>query len=996
MAADGLPTENISGLAVDSNRQLWMATYDGISRYQGFDFRHFNRSNQPALPGNRFSRVLAAPEGGVIVQSEDGQLGLLTEGDYLPIGRAELDHAVLFDQQLWFICSDSQALWSWHPSAGSKQRVGGSVSAIAVDPFDQRLLIGTTDGRALSVAMGGQQPRALLEQDGTAILGLAGGPAGELLVVDVRRVREYKQVQGAVLTSQDLRLERQQLDPIRIAWTHRGWLLANLTSSAGSGPHLIRGTRLVRLPVPQATSASADRSPSRIEFIDGQGRRWINDGQQLFRNGELVFVSRQRIKDFIVDPFDQIWIAQPNGGLRLLAQTMIEILGDGPGELADPNISFVAEHDGRVLVGSWVELSSFDPSTGSWMRLLGQAVRDVLPEDGGLLVGTHGLCRLDTAGECVFVADFPSGSAEVLMLHRDGTGAVWAGTESGLYRRNPDRSWQPESVHPGIARAALEDDSGRLLFGTNGHGILVLQRLDEANPTVRVIGTEQGLSSEFIRTLLAVPGGGTLVGTEDAGICLLEAELDVVRCLASAEGLPHHSVHYMILDDAERVWVNSNSGVYWMGLEPLLAFMSGSTKATPDFYRLGRRHGLSSVEGNGGVYRAGARTADGRLWFPNQHGLVSIHTYNALLELDQALTTRIQAMGQGTGKKFELPRHQRHLDLELTAIALAEPQNVQFRYRFDSDPEWTEVGNRRSLNFRDLNPGRHALEVSSRYVNSPWSGAPDRLEFSVGYSMHEHPVFHALLLCTALLVLITMWLAGVRRRKRLEKEVEDRASRLSLATRQVAGLDNALRQLGVQHRAALQGVSRELKSALTAALEPLLRQRGERHNSRESERLRARTQTLSTLIEQIGSFADSGDGGAGTEGGVRGSHLSSGNSGKVGPNPSNTHVDVVRLIRMEVMLHLHDPDFSIGQLARRLGMSRSALYRQVAELGESSPAELIRDLRLEEAAKQLLESSDQVSTIAYATGFRSVSAFSRAFSKKMGVSPRLWRSRAEK
>lgn len=98
------------------------------------------------------------------------------------------------------------------------------------------------------------------------------------------------------------------------------------------------------------------------------------------------------------------------------------------------------------------------------------------------------------------------------------------------------------------------------------------------------------------------------------------------------------------------------------------------------------------------------------------------------------------------------------------------------------------------------------------------------------------------------------------------------------------------------------------------------------------------------------------------------------------------------VMRMEVLLHLSDPDFSVDQLARRLGLSRSVLYRQVAELSDASPAELVRDFRLEQAARQLRESDDQVSTIAYANGFRSVSAFSRAFSRKFGTSPRQWRN----
>jgi AraC-like DNA-binding protein len=52
----------------------------------------------------------------------------------------------------------------------------------------------------------------------------------------------------------------------------------------------------------------------------------------------------------------------------------------------------------------------------------------------------------------------------------------------------------------------------------------------------------------------------------------------------------------------------------------------------------------------------------------------------------------------------------------------------------------------------------------------------------------------------------------------------------------------------------------------------------------------------------------------------------------------------------------------------------------------------MRNLRLEQACRMLVESDEQISSIADATGFRSVSSFSRTFAKRMGTSPRQWRS----
>lgn len=990
-AADGLPVETIAGMALDRELQLWIATYDGVVRYQGFDFRHYNRDSEPALPGNRLSSVLTVPDGGVILQFEDGRLGHLGNEDYQPVGQADADHVVAFAGQIWFISSDTRTLWAWRAGSEPEQRDATPLSAIAVDPFRNRLLLGTLDGRVLYLSAMTRQMQTLLEQDASAILGLASSPAGELLVIDQHRARTYADPDVAGIPLSVLELERMQQRPVRSTWTQRGWLLANLLTSAGAGPHLVHGSSLERLPVAEALGASADRSQSRIEQTDALGRRWINDGQQLIRDGQVVFSNGERIVDFVVDPFNQIWLAQPTRGLRLLKQIMIETLGNGPGELDDPNISMVTEHDGRILIGGWVELSQFDPATGAWTRLLERTVRDVLPDADGLLVGTAGLCRMEMPGHCEAVADFPVRDTEVLMLHREAGSAVWAGTASGLFLRDPDGRWRPDRVHPAIVRTALENASGRILFGTNGDGVLVHQSGNGAQSSVRGIGPEQGLASPYVRSLLAVPGGRALVGTEDAGLCLLSDALEVVSCLSTSEGLPHHSVHYMILDDLDRLWVNSNGGIYWVELGALLVFLERRTTTAPEFFRLGRRHGLRSVEGNGGVNRAGLRTADGRIWFPNQLGLVSIRPGAATYGLDHPLATRIRTVSPASDGTLHLPRHARHLELELTAIALAEPENVQFRYRFTSDSDWTEIGPRRHLHFRDLKPGRHRLEVSARHVNSPWLSDPEPLEFTAGYRLQEHPLVHALTVSVALLVLIGFWLAALHRQKRLEREIEDRSMRLDRATEQVSGLATSLQRIDAHHRTALHAVSRELKSALNAAMEPLLQNWGKPTKARESDITRTRAQTLSALIDQIGSFADPAQQGADemidddvsppAPAPRRG-------NGEDAPRPT---ADLMAQIRMEVLLHLADPDFSVDQLARRLGMSRSVLYRRVAESFESGPAELMRDLRLEEAAKLLRETDSQVSSIAYATGFSNVSALSRAFSRKMGVSPREWR-----
>ncbi len=996
-AADGLPAETVAGLAIDREAQLWLATYDGVVRYQGYDFRHYNRDSKPALPGNRLMAIHAAPANGVIVHFEDGRLGHLTEQAYTPIDRAEAGQVVVFDQQLWFIQAGTGALLSWSARDGLTPRTARLLSALAVDDFAGQLLLGTRTGTVLTGFGNAGRVKELPHFGDEPVLGLAAGPNGELLALDRLGARLYAPSSAGWTASLATRWERPQQRALRATWTGQGWLLANLVTASGAGPHRLDRSGLRALVVPEATGVDADRSPGRIYRMDARGQRWINDGQRLWRDGQLMFGSDERIHDFVVDPFDQVWVAQPMRGLRLLKQSVIDTLGHEPGELPDPNIYLVTELDGDILVGSWVALSRLDPATGQWTQLLRRAARDVLPDGDGLLVGSQGLCRLQAPGQCARVDGFPGGEAEVLMLHRDGGGAVWAGTDSGLYRRAPDGHWQARTVDPARVRTALEDPAGRLLFGTDGDGLLVLPDRAEPELPLTRIGPSQGLASAFVRALLAVPGGATLVGTEDAGLCLVNQRLEVVRCLSTSGGLPHHSVHYMLVDAHDRMWVNTNAGIYRVDLPSLLAFLQGERDSVPAFSRFDDREGLLSVEGNGGVYHAGAMTADGRIWFPNQLGLVVIRPERDIQRPDVPLAARIRITGATDEELPRRVRHARQLDLELTAIALAEPQNVQFRYRLASDSAWQPLGTRRQLNFRNLAPGRQRLEVQASYPHSDWIGPPARLEFTVDYRFHEHPAFRGLAIALAALILLAAWQIARRRRQALELSVRERSVQLAHATEQLTRLTGSLRRVDLRHRTAMHAVSRELKAALNAVMAPVLKQTGKPVTAPQARELRSQARTLNALIEQLDSLDETDsmdpdiDQRDALDVGANQAAMPA-RSDKNRPAPGNS-ADLMARIHMEVLLHLGDADFSVDDLARRLGMSRSALYRQVAGSHGTSPAELIRELRLEQAIRLLSESDQQVSTIAYATGFRSVSAFSRAFSKKMGTSPRHWRDR---
>ena len=103
--------------------------------------------------------------------------------------------------------------------------------------------------------------------------------------------------------------------------------------------------------------------------------------------------------------------------------------------------------------------------------------------------------------------------------------------------------------------------------------------------------------------------------------------------------------------------------------------------------------------------------------------------------------------------------------------------------------------------------------------------------------------------------------------------------------------------------------------------------------------------------------------------------------------------ELVRAVLEVIDRRLDDETLDVDALARETGQSRRTLDRRLRD-ADVSPAELILRHRLDRAAALLARGEGNVSEVAYAVGFRSVSHFSRGFREHHGESPSKVRARA--
>jgi AraC family transcriptional regulator len=86
-----------------------------------------------------------------------------------------------------------------------------------------------------------------------------------------------------------------------------------------------------------------------------------------------------------------------------------------------------------------------------------------------------------------------------------------------------------------------------------------------------------------------------------------------------------------------------------------------------------------------------------------------------------------------------------------------------------------------------------------------------------------------------------------------------------------------------------------------------------------------------------------------------------------------------------------EKDPGLDQVAKASGSSASHLRRHFYDVMQAPPKKIFDQLRFQRAMQMMADPETKLSAVGAACGFKSPSAFSRAFKTKFGISPEKWR-----
>jgi signal transduction histidine kinase len=173
-----------------------------------------------------------------------------------------------------------------------------------------------------------------------------------------------------------------------------------------------------------------------------------------------------------------------------------------------------------------------------------------------------------------------------------------------------------------------------------------------------------------------------------------------------------------------------------------------------------------------------AESSDGRLWFATTRGIAWLDPVSLHRNLNRLPPPVIITSILSNGKTYPgssdltLPAHTDRLEINYTALSLAIPERVLFRYKLEGvDADWQDAGTRRQAFYTHLPPGNYRFRVIACNNDGVWNETGANLAVSIKPAFYQTWWFLALVVLGAAAL---MWWIIRRRIAGIARQLQDR------------------------------------------------------------------------------------------------------------------------------------------------------------------------------------------------------------------------------
>ncbi len=677
----GLPHGTVRGIVQTPDGYLWLATYEGLVRFNGEEFFILDRTSSRGMLSNAV-RMLSRAGDTIWLGTNDGLMryrGGRFETVGLPGGPDIIGAMTEF--------ADGT---TWVGTAGGK-------------------LVRIVDGRAEQMSLGlPVSPITSLAATGNTLwIGTSAGLS--------RHERGSKNVERVAGLSSDRIVTLAADGEALLVGTATG-----LERVAAGRVEIISG-----LPVDQVTAVRRDRD----------GNLWIGTySHGLFRHGGGRLASygladgllNPTVRAIFEDDEGSIWVGS-NGGLEQFRSGAFITWGKRDG-LDDDFVRTVFEdRAGTLWVGTANGLHRW--SNGAWVKDGDGGPAGILSieqsRDGTRWLGTsNGLYRVSGGTTTLLTTADGLSNNTVRDIHEDRRGNVWVATDFSVNRIGRDgriESFRGRGgLGDGYAMAIAETGDGRIWFAT-GAGLaefngssFKLHAAPRGLPSNRLFGIEADANHDG--TVWIVTDGDGLIRFRDGR----------AASITSRHGLPSDKIVSLVDDGKGRLWFGTVRGAFAASKRELNAVADGrAAQLTSRFFD--ENDGLGSRQCNGAANPSALRMRDGRIWLATAKGASMLAGDRAAsLPLRAPVVERVSV----NGKPVELdslpsvPAGADRIEFEFSGVTFVTTDRVRFRYRIEGyDKSWIDSGTKRLATYTNLPAGQYRFLLESSRDGMRWRQA---------------------------------------------------------------------------------------------------------------------------------------------------------------------------------------------------------------------------------------------------------------------------------
>lgn len=715
----GLSNNIVNSLYLDQYGFMWMGTYDGLNRYDGYNFKIFRNNwgianslinnHITALNGDKENRIWIGTQKGISYYSyADSKFHSL---QYLDNG---LKNNLIFSisgitidkMSNVFFATEEHGLFVLRKNStlaeSIKIKAGKlfSVKALCVDE-NQILWFYAKDyglctyniktGKVLLAHQGIKNATSITNNKGNALL---IGTENGLFQFD----KNTKQINIVAEYTEGDNIMNLMLDKERKLWI----------STDGNGLKVLDldKKKLSNIPIGRDKGFLTSNSIGQV-FEDNEHRKWIatlrgginiidQESAQFQRIKKDPQKSNSLVNNFVLsfseDEKHNIWIGTDGGGLSVwnrATNTFSNYVKSSETNSLKSNFitSILNDADKNIWVGSFSggidrfdkasstfkHYSCFNPSKNANDNNIWKLYQD---RDKNIWVGT-------TRGGALYkynkIKDefelFDKRLIDIHALFQDSKGYLWAGNYSELIKI--DKEFKNHTYHKinTTIRAINEDSKHHLWIGTEGSGLL------DFNPS----------SGKFKRYL-------------------------------QRDGLPSSTVLNILVDDKDNLWCSTYNG------------LSQFNSRTGKFKNYYTSDGLQSNQFN---YNASLKLKDGAFLFGGINGFNLFYPNNIKenkripkivltdfrinnIPLDQ--DSRYKNTSIVNLEKISIPFNQAVISINYAAIEFSFQDQISYAYYLEGwDRDWNFVNKLSTAYYSRLDEGQYKLHIKSTDTEGAWS-----------------------------------------------------------------------------------------------------------------------------------------------------------------------------------------------------------------------------------------------------------------------------------